>query len=150
MQQLPTQPPVPPIQQPPITQPTEPPPQIPQPPEPQSTQNLESSIPVSSAQGSNKIYLLIGLLVGLIAIIVGYSLINKNTAPSYQTTKQIQVSTTPQPTITTPAISPVTPSNADQTLNSTQTNIQQSMDQADTDLKQMDSINSSSDNPSNL
>jgi len=49
-----------------------------------------------------------------------------------------------------PVLSPVTSSNVDQTLNTTDTTMQQSIDQANNDLNQVNSINPAQDNTNGL
>jgi len=50
----------------------------------------------------------------------------------------------------TPTLAPVTAANADQSLNTTDANMQQSLNQVTTDLNDLNSVDTTQDNPNNL
>lgn len=122
-----------------------------QPSNPAPTPPLQPEIQ-SKSQGMKSVYLIIALIVVIILGVGGYLLLsNSKTSKTISQVKPNEIQTTPTPsTQPTPVISPVTSANADQTLNNTDTNIQQSVNQANSDLNGLNSIDQSQDNTNNL
>jgi len=99
------------------------------------------------------------LIIGAIVIIVlilgglGYFIMGqKKPQPTMAIKTTIKkVLPTSTPTLTpTPTVPPVTEANAQQTLTNTDGSIQQSLDQVNTDMNSLNTVNSSQDNPNSL
>lgn len=129
------------------------PPQIPQP---------EESAPPGSSEpakdSSKNLYILLGGLMFLVIgtgsfVILSQKQTNKQSSAWHQQNPQDalpSVSQTSAVQPTTPIISPVTSSNVDQTLSNTDSTMQQSIDQANTDLNLVNNIDQTQDNTNGL
>ena len=101
---------------------------------------------------NSKLPIIIGAICLVVILILGglyfYHKFNKGqlTSKSPQTV-QTKPTVLGQPT---PIISPVTASNVDQTLHNTDTAVQQSINQANTDLNKINNINQSQDSTNGL
>lgn len=109
--------------------------------------NQESSNGASSSP--MLLYGGIGIFIVILILLGGYILFThikaKPTSMMQAIPNQQQAQSMP-----TPVISPVTASNADQTLSNTDTSMQQTTDQMNTDLNSLNSVDTSQDNPNNL
>ena len=105
--------------------------------------------PPAAPNSNVKTYVIIGAIVlVLAALVLGY-LYWKN----MQATPGVPVVSQPAATIpaaAVPAVEPVTTGNLDQTLNTTDTKVQQAVDQANTDMKALDSIDKTQDSTTGL
>jgi len=139
----PIQPPMQPAQQ--VAQTPNP---TPNPVTPQQTSNEQNS------SSSILAYLGIAVFVILILVMGGYILFSRNKTQNNAITTNQQSQKTAQNKIMSPAptnaIAPVTAANSDQTLSNTDTNMQQSFDQMNTDLNDLNNVDTTQDNPNNL
>lgn len=133
------------------------PPEVPTTPTPAATQPINATPPQpiatpevhASNPSSKMVYIILGVLVLIVVVgAAGLFLLYKK-APIAYTPSQVAGSPTPSYS-PSPVASPVTPSNVDQTLNTTDGAIQSSVNQANTDLNQVNSTNSSQDTTTGL
>lgn len=113
----------------------------------------QQNLPQKDTSSSTLVYAAITIFVIVILGIGGFLLLShhkaKNEENNAMTRQSIQNApiTSTQPT---PVISPVTSGNVEQTLNNTDSTMQQSMNQANTDLNSVNGIDKSQDNTSGL
>jgi hypothetical protein len=122
-------------------------------------QNDPAVIPEPKKTSPHMLYGLITALVLVILIAGGYVLFGKNKQSANEASLPTVISTTqPQEPATetvsptpVPAVTPaVTTSNAEQTLDTTDTAMQQTISQVDTDLNNLNKINTNLDNINGL
>lgn len=115
--------------------------------------------PEASAPKNSTNYLMYaGLFIFIILILGmgGYILFTKSnkqnsmSALNNNQPYQNNVKNTPISNVPTIGVTPVTSANADQTLNSTNINMQNSINQANTDLNDLNNVDSTQDDPNNL
>lgn len=117
----------------------------------QSTSPIITETMTSNSFNPKGLY--IAIAVVLILLVGGgvYALLRHSKTPNstivQQTTPVVSPTTALQPT---PVISPVTSGNVDQTFDNTDTTMQQSVNQANTDLQSINGIDTSQDNTSGL
>ena len=90
------------------------------------------------------------ILLIIIIVAVFFLIQKKSPAPQALSHKQSMVITPTSAGPATPVITPVTAANVDQTLNNTDTSMQQAVNQVNTDLNSISSINPSQDSTSGL
>ena len=101
--------------------------------------------PVSEKKSVSKwLYVLLGLALIVLLSAVGYFvLLSKNNSSKQAIRTAPAITTNPTPT-------PISQANVDQTLTNTDTSLQQSTDQANTDLNQINSISTNQDTTNGL
>jgi hypothetical protein len=108
----------------------------------------------NSSQGKSKsMYILIGIILLIIVFGGGTLFFMSHHSPAAQPMIAQKASPTAAPAITgvpTPVISPVTAANVDQTLDNTDSQMQQTVTQANSDLNSISNIDTSQDNTSGL
>lgn len=93
-------------------------------------------------------YFVVGIAV--IIIIVGGAYITMTKHNAKPTTLTQNINTQTASVTPSPGVTPVTPANVDQTLNNVNTTMQQTVNQANTDLTNVSNIDTSQDNTSGL
>lgn len=108
----------------------------------------------NQSQGKSKsMYIVIGAILVILVIGGGLLFITSHHAAPVQPMMAQKTPPTQAPAITgvpTPVISPVTAQNVDQTLSNTDSKMQQAVNQANSDLNNISTINASQDSTSGL
>lgn len=105
------------------------------------------------SKGKSKMLLIVIIIIVvlLIAGAAAYFFMHKNApTPQPMVKKESMVPSPTTASLPTPVITPVTTANVDQTLNNTNTSMQQAVNQVNTDLNSISSINSSQDSTAGL
>lgn len=115
----------------------------------------QQNLPAQKPTPPVSIYAGIAVFALLIIGMISYILFGKNTPKrivSIPNNQQMSGSAQNNSTVptATPGITPVTASNADQTLNNTDASMQQSLTQMNTDLNDLNNVDTTQDNPNNL
>lgn len=124
--------------------------------EPQLAQEPPQMITETKTSGSfssKKVSIVIGVILVIFIAAGSYTLLHRSTRTQSTGTTQALPTQKNEPTSLTkqtPVISPVTSSTVDQTLNNTDTTMQNSINQANTDLNQINSVDTSQDNTNGL
>lgn len=119
------------------------------PSEQQSSQIVTDSTKFSSK--SKSIYYSIGIVILLLLVVGGgYLLLSKKSATQPIVTKQTIPNKPTSILRPTPVVSPVTSANVDQTLNNTDTAVQQVVTQVNSDLNSINNVDKSQDSTSGL
>ncbi len=101
----------------------------------------------SSIKGIIILTVIFIIFISAVSFLIYKKVMNKTSPALTQNTTSLNKSKSLKPT---PVISPVTVSNADQTLSNTNTVIEQSINQANSDLSSLSSINTSQDSTTGL
>ncbi|SRR5258708_38857835 len=105
---------------------------------------------IKPANNMNKMLIVLGVVVLALIVVTGlyFLMSSKKSAPA--TNYNNQTPSVNAPSSASPSASPVTQSNVDQTLSNTDSTIQKTVDQANTDLNQVNNTNASQDTTTGL
>lgn len=110
------------------------------------TSTPSEPIKSTSKSSSKLVYAILIIILLILIAVAGYLIMMRKSAAPANTKQNPGTVTTPTFPPTSPTTAPVSSGNVDQTLSTTDTSMQESINQANTDLIQVNSINTTQDN----